>query len=165
MGLQGQLWQCNDCNWLIFSPLPYFMSHAAGRNLVKEWWPVWLLVIDDSQREKGGAPSLIVSRNELSRRWAHTQGQSGGRQARGTALDAMWVQDYGQFTCFLKSIFSETVWRLNVHMDGVKRLRKVQHFMKLSRFVLFSGPFYTYHVNKTEYNESSPYVFRGGDIT
>lgn len=47
-------------------------------------------------------------------------------------------------------------------MDGVKRLHKVQHFTKLSRFVLFSGPIHTHHVNKTEYNETSPYVFRGG---
>lgn len=48
-------------------------------------------------------------------------------------------------------------------MDGVKRLHKVQHFTKLSQFVLFSGPIHTHHVNKTEYNETSPYVFRGGE--
>lgn len=48
-------------------------------------------------------------------------------------------------------------------MDGVKRLHKVQHFTKLSRFVLFSGPIHTHPVNKTEYNETSPYVFRGGE--
>lgn len=50
-------------------------------------------------------------------------------------------------------------------MDVVKRLRKVQNFIMLSRFVVFSGRIYTYHVNKTEYNETSPYVFRGGDTS
>lgn len=47
-------------------------------------------------------------------------------------------------------------------MDVVKRLCKVQNFIMLSRFVVFSGRIYTYHVNKTEYNETSPYDFRGG---